>query len=205
MKNPYYQFIRRAAKKFHRQQYGDNFIKGIMQDYVFSEQKVDELSQYEDVMFILNDYRVQVFWSHPRWQYHETINAQVLDSLDIGNNLEDAFKNAVPNYKKIGQSRKKKSSFTVGNLLKAEIVEAFESERLKVLETSDLKTYPSIDVKWFKNCRYVEICAPIEIRKIEDLNILVTLVRKLLRYETTLEHEFQKYSYSRTDWKREHI
>lgn len=48
--------------------------------------------------------------------------------------------------------------------------------------------------------RFIELCAPIEIRNEQDLIVLANLVRKLLKHETTLEQVFPHYVYAKDNW-----
>lgn len=49
-------------------------------------------------------------------------------------------------------------------------------------------------------CVGVDICVPIEIRSPEEARALVSLARRLLKRETTLEREFPGYGYGRENW-----
>lgn len=201
MKNLYYQSIRQAAKHFHSRQHGDHFDKGINPQYDYGNGEATKLSWWDDVTFIRNNYRVHVSWSHPRWYYKETIRSKAFDNinaLDIFD--EHAFENATPQYVKIGKSRKKVASYTMGSLLKPGMYELLETEEQKLFKINDVKIYPFMTVSWFKDCRYIDICVPIEIKSTQDLVTLVTLVKRLLNQTTTLSKEFPNYAYSQKNW-----
>lgn len=204
MKNLYYQSARKAAKHFHRRQRGDHFEKGIKLQHDYSNDKATKLSLWDDVTFILNDYRVHVSWSHPRWYYLETIRSMAFDNLNILDMFnEDGFESASPQFVKVGKSRKKIVSYTMGNLLKPGVYALLEIEERKLFKTNDVKIYPSMTVSWLKDCRYVDICVPIEIKSTQDLITLANLVKHLLNWSTSLGKEFSEYDYSEKNWKEE--
>ncbi len=204
MKNLYYQSLRQSAKNFHSRQHGDHFEKGIKPQYDYSDEETTKLSWWDDVTFILNDYRVHVSLSHPRWHYKETIRSKAFDNID-GLDMfdEQAFENASPQFVKVGKSRKKIASYKIDSLLKPGMYELLEAEERKLLKSNDVKIYPFMKVSWFKDCRYVDICIPMEIKGTQDLISLVTLVRRLLSRMTTLSKEFSEYEYSQKNWKEE--
>lgn len=205
MKNLYYQSIKQAAKHFHSRQHGDCFEKGIKPIYTYRNEEATKLSWWDDVTFILNNYRVHVSWSHPRWHYKEAIRSKAFDNVYVSDAFdEDAFKNASPQFVRVGNSRKKVASYTMDSLLKSGMFELLETEEKKLLETNDFKIYPSMTVNWFKDCRYIDICAPIEIKCTQDLITLVTLVKCLLNSTTTLRKEFPDYSYSQKRWEEDY-
>ena len=197
MKNLYYQSLRQSAKNFHSRQHGDHFEKGIKPQYDYSDEETTKLSWWDDVTFVLNDYRVHVSWSHPRWYYKETIRSKAFESIDGLDMLDEhAVENASPQFVRVGKSRKKIASYTMDSLLKPGMYELLEAEERKLFETNDFKIYPSMTVSWFKDCRYVEICIPMEIKCTQDLITMVTLVKRLLNRTTTLSKEFSEYEYS---------
>ncbi len=204
MKNLYYQSLRQSAKSFHSRQHGDCFEKGIKPEYDYSSKVAAKLTWWDDVTFILNDYRVHVSLSHPRWHYKETIRSKAFDNAD-GLDMfdEQAFENASPQFVKVGKSRKKIASYTIDSLFKPGMYELLETEEKKLIETNDIKIYPSMTVSWFKDCRYVEICVPMEIKGTQDLITLVTLVKRLLNQTTSLSKEFLECEYSQKNWKAE--
>ena len=205
MKNLFYQSVRHAAKHFHSQQHGDCFVKGIKPQYDYSDVERTKLSWWDDVTFIMNDYRVHVSWSHPRWYYKESIRSKAFDNvneLDIFDEL--AVENASPQFVKVGKSRKKVVSYTMDSLLKPGMYGLLETEEKKLFETNDVKIYPSITVSWLKDCRYIDICLPMEIKGNEDLIILVAMMKRLLNRTTTLSKEFPNYAYSQKNWEEDY-
>ena len=86
------------------------------------------------------------------------------------------------------------------SLLKPGMYELLETEEQKLFKINDVKIYPFMTVSWFKDCRYIDICVPIEIKSTQDLVTLVTLVKRLLNQTTTLSKEFPNYAYSQKNW-----
>ncbi len=75
----------------------------------------------------------------------------------------------------------------------------------EVSETTQYCATPFIHNEWFTNGYFVNLCAPIEVRSIQDLTVLVDLVKRLLKRETTLEQEFPHYTYTKEQWMAEKL
>ena len=90
------------------------------------------------------------------------------------------------------------------SLLKPGMYGLLETEEKKLFETNDVKIYPSITVSWLKDCRYIDICLPMEIKGNEDLIILVAMMKRLLNRTTTLSKEFPNYAYSQKNWEEDY-
>ena len=46
----------------------------------------------------------------------------------------------------------------------------------------------------------VTICAPVEIRTIEDVALLSLIIKRLLKYEININEAFNANSYTRKNW-----
>jgi hypothetical protein len=161
-----------------------------------------KLSWWEDVSFILSDYLVQVAWIHPRMAFKDRAEEDAhkkVAHLDRG--ADDFMGQSKPNYVKVGRPRKKIISRTLtGPLLSSDWMQAFDAAYAETLKESDFHITPFIKAEWVQHGRFVEICAPIEIRSEGDLMALINLVRKFLKREATLEQEFADYVYARDEW-----
>lgn len=79
--------------------------------------------------------------------------------------------------------------------------DAVETERQRLYTNGlDYTVVPSLKRERTNRSVYVAICVPMEIRRPEDIQQAADLVRRLLRFETTLEQEFPDYSYGKEDW-----
>ena len=200
MKNRYQENLKKSAKLYHRNERNSNFIKGLIQYYQYDEESSTSLSWWCDVDFILNDYRVVVAWTHPRQDYKDYIHSEAHKSAaHLGASIDDIFNKSTPSYVKVGQSRKKIVSYTMNNFpkLSDEIETAHKLALQKIQHSNNYHAKPYIRTEWLAHGYFVEICVPIEVRGVDDLVKLVTLVKRLLKRETTLESEFQDYAYTR--------
>ena len=106
-------------------------------------------------------------------------------------------------YKQVGRSRKK----LVGTEMREKTADeraradAVEAERQRLYARGiDYRILPSMKRERTNWSVYVAICVPMEIRRPEDILQAADLVRRLLRFETTLEQEFPGYSYGQEEW-----
>ena len=200
MKSRHAETLRRARKKYHQTDYENNFQNGILARHLYDAQNPLMLTWWDDVTLIINNYRVAVAWTHPRQSYRDEIKQQASQNTAHLSMRNSALDNATPEYVKVGASRKKLVAWSTGSIVNQEWVEAFDMEVEKISNGSDYLITPSIKVTWFKWCRYVDICAPIEVRNEENLVQLARLVKKLLKHETTLDQEFPNYTYTKENW-----
>ena len=203
MKNRYQENLKKSAKLYHRNERNSNFIKGLIQYYQYDEVSSTSLSWWCDVDFILNDYRVVVAWTHPRQHYKDYIHFEAHKSVaHLGASIDGIFNKSTPSYVKVGQSRKKIVSYTMHTFpkLSDEIDTAHKLALQKIQHSNDYHAKPYIKTAWLAHGYFVEICVPIEVRGVDDLVKLVTLVKRLLKRETTLESEFPDYVYTKKEW-----
>ena len=69
-----------------------------------------------------------------------------------------------------------------------------------IQDSNDYHAKPYIRTEWLAHGYFVEICVPIEVRGVDDLVKLVTLVKWLLKRETKLNTEFPVYVYTKKQW-----
>lgn len=205
MKNPYQQKLKRSAKAFHKKRRGYRFSNGLIVWHLYDNVNMSKLSWWDDVGFILNDYLVQVAWVHPRMVFSDQLESEAhkrVQHLDI--NVDDFLNRSEPNYVKIGKSRKKLIGYKVtSSMLSNDWKQAYDIALAEVQQEADFKIKPFIKTEWTSHGRFVEICAPIEVRNEQDLLFLAKLVKKLLKNETSLDQAFLDYVYTRDDWAAE--
>ena len=203
MKNRYQENLKKSAKLYHRNERNSNFIKGLIQYYQYDEESSTSLSWWCDVDFILNDYRVVVAWTHPRQHYKDYIHFEAHKSVaHLGASIDGIFNKSTPNYVKVGQSRKKIVYYTMNTFpkLSDELETAHKLALQKIQHSNDYHAKPYIKTAWLAHGYFVEICVPIEVRGVDDLVKLVTLVKWLLKRETKLNTEFPVYVYTKKQW-----
>ena len=202
MKNPYLEQIKRAAKQSHQNSRSDDFESGILVKHLYDNQNAPALTWWDDVTFIMNDYRVAVTWIHPRMAYEDIIKDEAYKNIAhlYHDDESDLFADSTANYIKLGKSRKKIVSYTCNTVHDEKRYQALLAEKEKLRQANDYVIKPSIKVTWLNWCRYVDICAPIEVGNVDDLVMLVNLVKWLLKAETSLNHEFPDYCYTRQNW-----
>jgi len=202
MKNPYVESLKRRAKQYHRTRRGDYFDGGIKSIHLYDGLPSDRLSWWDDVTFIMNDYRVALAWHHPRMAFENAIDdeAQRL-AADIP--FDDFLHEGEPVYKTIGKSRKKISYTTYKSSKQSNGYEQWKEIRRQVMQSVNVDIAPSLKSNWCRFSRIAYLCVPIEVRNKTDLHQLVSMTRRLLKREVTLSELFPNYQYTRADWERE--
>ena len=111
MRNKFIERQKIRARQYHRQKC-DNFSDGIIARHLYDQMRPDTLTFWDDAVFIVNDYRVALSWTHPWAHYKELIEEEARNRTENQRPDVDLFANAVPNYKRVGRSRKKIVSST---------------------------------------------------------------------------------------------
>lgn len=62
MKNRAIEAMKQRAKLYHRKEHGDQFTNGIIARYLYTEMTPETPTFYDDAVFIVNDYRVALWW-----------------------------------------------------------------------------------------------------------------------------------------------
>ena len=205
MKNRFIESQIAKAKQYHRNRRGDQFDEGVLVRHSYDKKKSTDLSYWDDAAFIINNYRVALWWVHPRMRFADLVQEQAFKVVVSPQNADASFKNSTPNYKKVGRSRKKIVSYTLPPT-KPEMHQYYEAIRLAekdIAATASLEVRPTMNVKWYSWCKGIDLCIPFEVRSSDDLKQLVMLARKLLTRETTIQKEFGDYVYTRADWLQE--
>lgn len=201
MKNKYQERLRQRAKDYHRSQSLGVDATGLYTHHLF--EPVRHLSWWHDIRFILNNQRVTIWWVHPRMRYSDLIDEatwQVAGEFPKG---EDPITEDDPQYKRVGRSRKKVSSYllrpnsTAANAFYAHVEKLREQFTVTGI---DRIVRPSMEVGHYQWGTGVDLCVPMEIRTHADAVALVALARRLLKRETTCALEFGDYRYGKADW-----
>jgi len=202
MKNPYVEGLKLRAKQYHRTRRGDYFEGGIKSFHLYDGLPPDRLSWWDDVTFILNDYRVALAWHHPRMAFEDAIDDEAL-RLAVDIPFDNFMHEGEPVYKPIGKSRKKIIHTTYRSSSQTNEYERWQDMRRQVMQSINVEITPYLKPSWGQFSRIVYLCAPIEIRNQTDLHQLVAMTRRLLKREMTLSEIFPNYQYTRADWERE--
>ena len=167
------------------------------------------LSWWDDLGFILNGRRIMVWWVHPRMQYAERISSLAWQEAgETPLSGEDIFGPAEKQFKKLGRSRKKITSYRTAELpaaMKDYYAQYDEIENRIQGEGIDFVVSPSMKIQRLSWCLGVELCLPVEVRNRHELVELAALARRLLKREVTPNDEFPAYQYGREDWLAESV
>lgn len=200
MKNPRMESLRRSMLAYQRRSNGDQFDGGIVFRHLYPEESQAALSWWDDFTLTHGKCRIAVCWTHPRMAYEDRIGEEARAACSHLCAKDDMFADSVPNYKRIGRSRKKIVSFTTERLGNDAWFNAIRAEELRLSREASYTISPSLDVTWTAYGRLVSLCAPVEVRNTEELRSLAKLVRRLLKGETTLAAAFPDYAYTQKDW-----
>ena len=215
MKNIYVENLKRRAKIYHQSNKRNRHLeRDILVHHIYAyHEDLERLTWWDDFGFILNDYKVAVAWEHPRQRYadeikdlaYSLVQERFPEPASEHKNLKKFFKQiATPNYIKVGKSRKKIQSLNFDrDFINGPLSNRFEeSKKIEQIIgfTSEIEVKPSINSRWTNRSRFVSLCLPIEIRSESDLNVLASIVKRLLKRETTLDELFPDYVYTKDDW-----
>ena len=204
MKNHYQENLKKSAKRHHRNQRNLNFIQGVLNDHLYGATPSSSLSWWDDVDFILNDYRVIVAWIHPRQDFKDHIQAEARAAVAHLMPKGDWFDSAVADYMKVGKSRKKLIGHSVPlTEHSTERIQTYQEALKSIACNTQYSAKPSIRSEWLKHGYFVSACLPIEVHGLNDLLTLVSMVKRLLKGETTLAAEYPDYQYSKEQWMAE--
>lgn len=204
MKHERTEQLKRKAKLFHRNNKRNSHNEeGLLIPHLYGKSNAIKLSWCDDFGFIINDYKVYVAWTHPRYDYldktrelaHETVS-----KLGYPQYTENFPHEREPIYKKVGKSRKVIRLYKTSFSNNSDYFEAVKKEHEKILVSSDLTIKPKMNSEWTKNSRLVYLCAPLEVRNENDLRVLADMTRKLLRREASIDDLFPHYTYSKQNW-----
>lgn len=176
---------------------------GLFVPHSYAEVKQDALSWWDDVGFILNRRRVIVWWRHPRHVYRDAIEELAQEQAGEFPFDDWLTQGAIPNYRKVGRSRKKIVSYTCRPPSEAsrayfQHLQAMEQELSA--QGIDCDVHPSSKRKRLSWATGLDLVAPLEVRNEQELAVVADLARSLLLGRTTLEREFADYCYDKAIW-----
>jgi hypothetical protein len=160
------------------------------------------LSWWDDVTFIVNDYRVALAWVHPRMEYQDRIQDEAL-ALTEHLRPRKLFDDPAPSYTKLGRSRKKIAYWSRDGAAGRSWGDAVSVAEKRLAKIADFQITPHMDVRWCRYSRLVNLCVPVEVRNIDELRALALLTKRILKREATLQEAFPDYQDTRDDWVRE--
>jgi len=202
MKNLAIEAMKQRAWLYHRNTSGDQFTNGIIVRHLYYDMTPETLSFWDDAVFIVNNYRVALWWTHPRHRYHDLVEEEAMRRVAHLHPKSDPFGEATPNYKKVGRSRKKIVSWTqkpTTDDWRSYFDLLTETERLVGQEVA-FEIRPFMKISWYSWCKGLSLCAPFEVRSESDLLDLTHIARRLVKRESSLMDEFGDYVYSQADW-----
>jgi hypothetical protein len=203
MKDQRQERLGRLQREYHRNHPWRLGQGGLFVPHSYAEVKQDALSWWDDVGFILNRRRVIVWWRHPRHVYRDAIEELAQEQTGEFPFDDWLTRGAIPNYRKVGRSRKKIVSYTCRP--PSEASRAY-FQRLRALEQEmsaqgiDCSVRPSSKRKRLSWATGLELVAPLEVHNEQELAVVADLARRLLLGRTTLEREFADYCYDKARW-----
>ncbi len=202
MKNKTVECLKLSAKQYHRSRRGDHFDSGIRVFHLYNDFDPSRLSWWDDVTFILNDYRVALAWIHPRMAYEDMIADEVA-RITANFPAPDIMQTSTPTYKSAGKSRKTISSWKCAPVDRSDWLEHHNRTRQHVMQSANFQITPYLTSRWGPYSRLVTLCAPLEVSSEGELRSLAAVAKRLLKHEVSLEDLFSDYCYTKADWERD--
>lgn len=203
MKDQRQERLGRLQREYHRNHPWRLGPGGLFVPHSYAEVRQDALSWWDDVGFILSRRRVIVWWRHPRHVYRDAIEELAQEQAGEFPFDDWLTQGAIPNYRKVGRSRKKIVSYTCRP--PSEASRAY-FQRVRVLEQEmseqgvDCDVRPRAKRKRLSWATGLDLVAPLEVRNEQELAVVADLARRLLLGGTTLEREFADYCYDKASW-----
>ena len=202
MKNHYYENIKRQFKKASHRKY--HFENKVYCDHSFNETGPSDLTWWADFGFMLNDCYMNVDWIHPRTEFKDTLREKAFQVKHLYKEkyYENLMDKSEPIYKKLGKSRKKTLAWrtTLRNLNTDGFELALKLAEDNLQKEADFIIKPSISVEWHKYGKSVSMCAPVEIRSVNDVADLAQIIKRILKHEISVDEAFNHHRYTRLNW-----
>lgn len=206
MKNHHYEYLKRKFKNTcYRKRSFENKVHCY---HTFTDVGPTDLTWWADFGFMLNGCYIIVDWVHPRMAFKDAVRDVAFKQ--VGHLYKDTHNDtlmnrSVPVYKKLGKSRKKihvwrtthKKLNTDGFLLALKLAED------ALAQEADFVIKPSVSIEWKKYGKSVSVCAPVEVRSINDVASLALILKRVLKREISIDDAFNHYRYTRLNWLEE--
>lgn len=170
--------------------------------HAYDDRDQNGLSWWDNFTFIINDYRVSVARIHPRMVYQDRIQDEAFQQTEHLRGGE-IFTNGTLNFKKLGRSRKKILLWTRDAPTGRTWFDAVDAAEQRIAKIADYQIAPFLKARWFQYARFVELCVPVEVHNVDDLQKLAVLTKRILDRELSLNDVFPGYRYTREDWVRD--
>ena len=202
MKNRAIEAMKQRAKHYHRNKRGDEFTDGIIVRHLYDNMTPETLTFWDDAVFLVNDYRVALWWVHPRHEHHNLVETEAFRRITHLRPEDDLFADMTPNYKKLGQSRKKVMSWTQrpSSDEYRRYFDLLADTKRQVSQEVAFEVRPSMKIAWHSWCKGLSLCVPFEVRNASDLLALSHVARRLVKRESAIAQEFGDFAYSQADW-----
>lgn len=205
MKNSHMEKLARLQRQLHRKEPWQLSSTGLWTQTCYAERQPDDLSWWDDVGFLLNRRKVIVWWQHPRTVYFDEISERAWELAKPykPQRTSSLLSTGIPNYQRVGKSRKKIISYTC---LPFTEEENRYFDKLRAIETGlsaegiDFVVQPSWRRERLKWATGISLIAPFEVRSKEDIGVVADCARRLLLGQTSLEELFPGYTYIQADW-----
>jgi len=207
MKNKHNELLRKMQREYHSHNQWDLNGDGLYIRHLYSDKQPTEndLSWWDDFGFIHGRRRVMVWWEHPRMKYSDEINE--ISHKEAGEAPKlNLFSNEKKNYKKAGKSRKTIVSYECSP--SSEEYDKYFERYMAILKQKqtfgiDFEVRPSYQVEHLTWAIGINLCVPMEVRDQKEAKVVINLVKRIMKRETTIEKEFPNYRYGKHDWRTE--
>ena len=205
MKNHFYEIIKRTFKKSLPTKY--RFKNKVCRHQSFAKIGPTDLTWYSEFSFRLNGSYINVDCIHPRMTFKSELifvmeqQEQLIDFSKIQDNyllLKDQF--YVRDKPRNSQNKNRSRLFTYRKLNTDGFILALQLAEDNLKKEIDLSIKPSFSIKWQMHGKSIFLCAPVELRYVEDVAALIIILKQILKHEISIEKAFNHYQYTRLNW-----
>lgn len=209
MKNKHIEKLRAASKKYRKSAANSYTWDPVLKIRVYHCYKTPKPRGYwDDTAFIMGSQMVSVWWTHPRYDFYETIDGMAYDIVSPQYaNRNDDFAESTPIYKKLGRNKKRKRVmfYRMGQFRedRKAFYKKWADTREEMLLNTTYVQKAHMKVEQFGYCRGVSICYPIEVVDATSLKQLADDVRKFLENPGLFEQLYSDYMYNVEDYAKD--
>lgn len=199
MKNRHFEQLGRKMREYHRH-HPWRLHDGLFIPHSYTEPCA--LSWWDDVGFILNGYRVMVWWQHPRSKYSDEIARRAQQEAGAMPD-EPLFRDEERLWKRVGRSRKQvvvHRTQWCSEALRTYFDKVNAIEQRLSIEGIDHTVCARTTMRRYRWGMGMELCAPLEVRGVDGVRLLAFLARRLAKREVTIQEVFPGYRFDQDMW-----
>lgn len=167
--------------------------------YLFDDERT--ISYWTDFGLYIGKTSYHVSWTHPRYDYHNECQNAAYDLVKQMQDDTKLFDKSTPNYRKVGKSRKKISSYTMGEIGNRGFYDAWDKAGKELTVSGNIVSKCKFKIEKTAYGKWVNICIPFGAVTSTTLKALRDEVEAYIRNPLLFVEKYGDYTYTKEDWK----